>query len=124
MRVRRFASFLALIAAAACASGGGGGDGAPRGSSTLIIQEEIEPLGNLTAYQVIQRLRPQWLRPRAGSDNPVVFLDGSRLGDPDRLNSIQAATVAQMRFRDGRDATTRYGTGFGGGAIEVTSRGR
>ena len=29
-----------------------------------------------------------------------------------------------IRFRSGPDATTRYGTGYGGGTIEVRSRNR
>ncbi|MBW3533591.1 MAG: hypothetical protein KY453_00015 [Gemmatimonadetes bacterium] len=99
------------------------GTGSSRGSANLITMEELEPVANLSAYEAVQRLRPRWLQLRGGTDvPPVVFLDGSNMGGPDVLRSIQASTVQQILFRSGSDATTRYGTGFGGGTIEVTTR--
>lgn len=117
-----FPLVLALaLGLAGCASTGTGGSS--RGSANLITMEEIEPVANLSAYEAVQRLRPRWLQLRGGTDvPPVVFLDGSNMGGPDVLRSIQASTVRQMLFRSGSDATTRYGTGFGGGTIEVTTR--
>ena len=80
-------------------------------------------MANLSAYDAVQRLRPRWLQLRGGTDiPPVVFLDGSNMGGPETLRTIQASSVREMRYRDGRDATTRYGTGYGGGVIEVTTR--
>ena len=114
------ALMLLLVASTACASGGSS-DGPPRGSNTLIIQAELEPLASLNAYEAIQRLRPQWLQLRS-TEQPVVFLDGSRMGGLEALRGIDAGSVLEIRRRSGRDATTRYGTGFGGGTIEVRTR--
>ena len=120
----RFAIPLVLALATAlgaCATTGAGGTA--RGSANLITLEELEPIANLSAYEAVQRLRPRWLQLRGGTDiPPVIFLDGSNMGGPEMLRSIQSSSVREMRYRDGRDATTRYGTGYGGGVIEVTTR--
>ncbi|MFV2007622.1 MAG: hypothetical protein ACC667_09255, partial [Longimicrobiales bacterium] len=96
--------------------GGGGGRG------DTITAEDLANVGNVTLFVAIQRLRPRWLRSRGGSPVPVVFVDGIRRGGPDELRTMPANSVTEVRFVDSRAATTRYGTGFGGGAIEVTRR--
>lgn len=114
--------FLALtVLLSACASGGTGS--APRSSSDVITQEELDTVATFSAYEAVSRLRPQWLRMRTPGQEPVVFLNGSQLGGLETLRSIQSSTLSEIRYRNGRDATTRYGTGFGGGAIELRSLG-
>lgn len=122
----RYALSLAIaltLGLAGCASGGGsGGDGAPRGTANRIIRAELEPLQQLDAYQAIQRLRPNWLRTR-GSQAPQVMVDGSRqAGGLDVLRSYRAADIEEIRFMSGTDATTRFGTGYDGGAILISTR--
>lgn len=114
--------FLALLTGVAgCASGGA--NGTSRGSANLITLEELGTVQNLSAFDAVQRLRPRWIQARGGTDQPpVVFLDGSNMGGIETLRTIQASSIREMRFRDGRDATTRYGTGYGGGVIEITTR--
>jgi hypothetical protein len=110
------------LAGCASSGGGGGGDGAPRGSANRIIFEELQPLQQLDGYQAVQRLRPIWLRPRGGS-SPQVLVDGNRqAGSLDALRSIRTADIQEMSYMSARDATTRFGTGFDGGAIMVTTR--
>lgn len=112
---------LALVAAAGCAtaSAGSGEDGEPaRGSSSLIIRAELEPLHQLSAYQAVERLRPRWLRQRLGRI-PRVVVEGNPGQGLDILRSIRATDIRQMRFLAARDATTRWGTGYDGGAIVV-----
>jgi hypothetical protein len=76
-----------------------------------------------SVYDAIRRLRPAWLRARTavGGDAilPVVYLDGVRGGDLSYLQSIGIEEVERVRFVNARDATTRWGTGHAGGAIEV-----
>ena len=110
----------------ACAAASGGGSG---GSSSVITAEEIEPLTVTTAYEVVQRLRPQWLNRRstptmANPDGaePVVYLDGMRAGDLDELRRIRAERVTRMEYMRPSDATSRFGTNHTGGAILVTTR--
>ncbi|GMR12682.1 MAG: hypothetical protein BMS9Abin29_0874 [Gemmatimonadota bacterium] len=109
-----------LLTATGCASAGGAAGGEGRGNT--ITAEDLADVGNVTLFVAIQRLRPRWLRSRGGSPLPVVFIDGIRRGGPSELRNMPANSVTQVRFIDGRAATTRYGIGFGGGAIEVTTR--
>jgi hypothetical protein len=54
---------------------------------------------------------------------PIVFyLDGVRLNDRTGLMSIPADRIKEIRFINSRDATTRWGTGHGSGAILVTTK--
>jgi hypothetical protein len=115
---------LALAAGTACASAGA--SGGPRRSSDVITQEEIEASEGLTAFDVVQQLRPQFLRPAgggaAGGDPVRVYIDGARRGGIAELRTVQRTSVAQIRYVSSNDATLRYGTGHRSGAIEVTTR--
>ena len=72
---------------------------------------------------MIRRLRPRWLQPRGGGGRqPQAILDGARIGGPNDLNRVDVADIVEMRFLSASDATTRYGTGFDAGAIEVSTR--
>ena len=126
----RWAAALALmVVCTACASGGGGGaPGTERGSSTRIIEAEILRLADSvnTAWEVVQRLRPQWLRSRGQvsvmsgeGDRPIVYVNNARFGEMIVLQNIEALSVREMRFVRAADATTRWGTGHPAGAIEV-----
>jgi hypothetical protein len=119
-----FVATVALtLGLAGCAAGGGsGGDGAPRGSTNRIIREELVGLQQLDAFQAIQRLRPNWLRTRSGTP-PQIMVDGTRqAGGLDVLRSYRAVDIEEMRYVNSSDATTRFGTGFDGGAILLTTR--
>lgn len=113
---------LALaIGLAGCASGGGGGSSRPAGAtSNRIVKEELTPLGQITALRAIERLRPRWLQTRGG-DAPVLHVDGTRRGSLNDLNSYQLSDIQQMEYMSASDATTRFGTGYSGGVIMVTT---
>jgi outer membrane cobalamin receptor len=92
-------------------------------------------MANLSAFEAIRLLRPRWLQSRGtsnirgaqgGRTYPVVMVDGSRSGSGtlEDLRQITVEDVESIRFIPGRDATTLYGTGYGGGIIEVTTRRR
>jgi hypothetical protein len=118
-----------MVVCTACASGGGGGaPGTERGSSTRIIEAEILRLADSvnSAWEVVQRLRPQWLRSRGQvsvmsgeGDRPIVYVNNARFGEMIVLQNIEALSVREMRFIRAADATTRWGTGHPAGAIEV-----
>lgn len=116
------ALFLLMLAAACSTTTGG--QGGTRRSADLITQEELQTVSNLSVYDAVRRLRPAWLRVRSAAAQPVVFVDGARVGDVNVLNSYRAAEFVEIRHRNGRDATTLYGTGVGGGTIELSTRGR
>ena len=124
-------SLLLLLVVSACASGGTGGS-ATGGNPTQITTEqlrELDPEG-LSAHQVVERLRPNWLRTRAsatfggGSTAPLprVVMDGAPMGDITDLERIRATEVAGMSFLNSSDATTRFGTNYPAGAILVRTR--
>lgn len=113
----------------ACASSGSapGGTDTPavRRSRDVITLEEIQKLtGVRTAYDVVQRLRPQFLSNRgpASMTRPsgvVVMVNGIPRGGPDVLRDINVTQVLEIRHLNGSDASIKYGTGMTGGVIEV-----
>lgn len=121
MRPRRLnpmALVLVAVTASACASSGSAG---PRTDPNLITRAELEQHPTLSAYDAIQRLRSRWLQGRGGEE-PVVFMDGAPMGGIDFLRSIRASDLDRIVRRSASDATTRYGTGYGGGTIELHGR--
>jgi hypothetical protein len=80
--------------------------------------------------EIVQRLRPAWLRARDQgtlSSAPAyaeVFVDGMRFGSLSSLSRFSSSQIELMRYLRATDATTRYGTGFPGGIIEITTRSR
>lgn len=119
---RQFVFTVVLaVGLGACASSGGGSSRPAGSSSTRIVRAELEPLGQMSALQAIERLRPRWTQSRAG-DAPVLYVDGARRSSVNDLQSIRLNDVEQMEYMSAGDATTRYGTGHAGGAIMVTTR--
>jgi hypothetical protein len=108
----------------------------------LITREEIRDRAPdvLTAYEVIQRLRPHFLREKAtgaittpfnqkGDRNPAasktpiqVYINGAKAGIAAvSLREIQAEAVVDILYLNSSDATTRFGTGHDQGAILVVT---
>jgi hypothetical protein len=106
----------------------------------LITREEIQDRSpdSRTAFEVVQRLRPHFLRERSsgsisspltaeGNRNtpavktPVqVYIDGAKIGPASyALRNIQANAVIDILYLNASDATTRFGTGHDNGAIVV-----
>jgi hypothetical protein len=101
----------------------------PTPSRRVLLEDEIRGAQVATAYQIVARLRPEWLRgrgrvsvrdPTAGA--VVVYLNGMRQGGVRALEAIVAETVLEMEYLNGQEATTRFGTGHGGGVILVRQR--
>ena len=118
--MRRTAPTLALLLLilTACASGGSGSSSGS--SSRVLTQEDLATVANTELYEAIQRLRPRWLQAYRGLVAGVV-INGNPAPDGFAvLRTIEVRSVTRVQFRDASDATMRYGTGFPGGAIEVT----
>lgn len=128
---------LAVLAGAVGCATTGGAEG--RSSSREITLAEIEAAqGVSTAHDLIQRLRPQWLRYRGSASmrregSIVVYVDGLRAGEvrgdgtsatgPNPLAAIAASRLRAARFYGASEATQRFGTGHAHGAIELFTRG-
>lgn len=97
-------------------------------SPDLIGNWELQELFDYNALDAIRRLRPAWLRAGArpavavgqGTNFPRVHLNGVPLQDVSALEQIDATDVREMRFLNGPDASTRFGTGYVNGAILIT----
>jgi len=115
-----------LLTAAACTGSGMSRSG---GDPSEITRKEIQRVEQMnSAYSVVQRLRPNWLRKRGPSSvsNPgdiIVYVEGSRYGPPQSLRQLDPLNVASMRWLTDDQATTRYGTGHDNGVILVRLRG-
>lgn len=122
-----------LCLAIACASGGT--SAAVRQNTSVISTEEITSSGATNAYEVIQKLRPNFLRTRGavhgapvgGTNNLeavdlVVYLNENRIGGSDQLRQISTTEISEIRYFSASEATTKWGTGHSAGAIQIVSR--
>jgi hypothetical protein len=133
---------VALAGAPGCASSGTAGQagepqtsvvsapGRQRKDPNVITEAELSARSALTARQVIEQLRPQFLRVRGTttlgnaqtSDVVWVYFDGTRMGTVEVLNNIGAHEIREIRYLSPSEATNRYGTGHVQGAILVTRK--
>lgn len=97
-----------------------------RGTSDVLTREEIQLSSASNAYDVLQQLRPQFLRSRGAvsirDPRPayaVVYLNDVHYGSLSALRTIQIDEIDEIRYISAPDATTRWGTGHGGGVIQV-----
>jgi len=130
MRLRLGFLTLLVLVLSACASGGSG-SGEARRDRNALVAEELEPLIQFTAWDAVQRLRPNWMRPGGirNSANPAghypyVFVDGAPYGAMESLRTFRVETIEEMHFVDATDATIRYGGQYQGGVILITTRRR
>lgn len=129
LRLHLLAPLIAL-SVLSCRSTGADADRRPlRGDVNLISQEEITSIGAVDAFDVVERLRPRWLRVRMARSGHldteiVVFLDEANLGGPEMLRDIAAASIQEIRWLDSAQAGRLPGLGSRHieGAIVVTSR--
>jgi hypothetical protein len=116
---------LVLWSVLGCAGAASGGS--PPNPNLITAEELARPaIETLSVYDAIQRLRPNWLRERgatsvmAGEDRLPAVMINEAWQNVQALQTVKAADVAMLRYVDARDATTRYGTGYVNGIIQVT----
>ena len=108
--------------------GGQAGRNAVRSRSDLLTEQEIARAQHGNAFDLIQATRPRWLITR-GSDTihgePTqvqVLLDGVPIGDLRSLYNINTMGIKFIQFIDGTTASSRWGLGYGQGAIYISTR--
>jgi hypothetical protein len=143
-----------LAITAACASGGGSAPASDEGALTAvpahvdraIVTDAELAASTETAYDFLQRDRPEYLRKdRASSGktgrgtsptdkitgttadpvyagNPVVVTNGRLLGPIDELRSIPASRLSQIKFYSVDQAKLTFGMQFKTPVIEITYR--
>lgn len=98
-----------------------------RGARDVITQEELAKVDVQNALDAVRRLRPSFLQTHGGMSSSitqgpqdvVVYVDNTRMGGPSTLAQIPITDVKEIQYLNGPDATQRYGTGHGSGAIIV-----
>jgi hypothetical protein len=129
----RHLAVFAIAVAIGCASSGV----SPGGKNlNVITTDEIAQTSASNAYELIQHLRPNYLRTRGavhGSPSAdgtnhleavdlVVYLNESRLGGSDQLRQIAFSDIREIHYFSASEATTKWGTGHSAGAIQVLTR--
>jgi len=104
-------------------------DAQGRRRSNVITQEEIEKAAAQNAYELIRELRPAWFRARGVTSTRDVFagglaffVDGIQATSMDALESLGAERIKEARYVNAADATTKYGTGYTAGVVEITTK--
>jgi len=104
---------LAAFGTAGCASVDGAPSSGTRTDSSRITEEELASISVSTAYDVVERLRPLWLRASGVrstrvATEVVVVTDGQYFGDVSSLRQIPAGSLRELRHMSGSEATNAY----------------
>ena len=99
-------------------------------NSQLITEEEIDASRATNAFEVIQKLRANFLSYRGETSltknqskpYPTVYLDGQEFGPINTLRTIPASQIASIQLLRSWEATTKYGAGNMGGVIAISTR--
>ena len=100
---------------------------APRaGDRDILAAAEIELSNAGTLHEAIQRLRPHFFFSRGrtslrapNNQRPAVIVNSVPQASFESLRTISARDVQYVRFLSAPEATTRFGTGYMAGVIEV-----
>lgn len=140
MRARGlFGLYVAGILSAGCTIGrlAASGDPADAGGAVqaqqnraVITRADIERIHAASALDAVQRYRSDLLTARGQSSillskqtYPVVFIDNQAYGQIDELRNIAADGIQEIRCYTGSDAVRLFGAQYGGGVIQIVSRG-
>jgi hypothetical protein len=122
--VRRHTVLLMMLLSVACTSAAT--TRTPPRARNVLAADEIERSSVGTLHEAIQLLRPHFLFSRgrtslraANSQLPVVIVNSVPQANFASLRAISARDVQYVRFLSAPEATTRFGTGYMAGAIEV-----
>ena len=140
-----------ILAGCATAGASGGGSAAEKTKPDFISTAEIDGGTFRDAYDIVQRLRPNWFtKARASSSGSlsgtqvssgsggmsgvqsssnsvglVVYLDNTRMGGPEALRDMPATSISALRYMDAATATAKLpglGSSIITGAIVATAR--
>lgn len=100
----------------------------PRQDQQLITRDVIVGTQYTNLYDVVQAMRPNWLRTRGANDSASpdslqVYLDNQRIGGAAELRNIPPSSVLSLRYYDPIASAARWGMNHSAGVIFVlTSR--
>jgi outer membrane cobalamin receptor len=102
-------------------------------NASVITEAEIAKSGAQNAYDVIKKLRANFLAvrgrtslnasdPQAQVPEPNVWLDGQYFGPLNALKSIPANQIGSIRMYRSWEVAAKFGTNNLGGVIEIFTR--
>lgn len=99
-------------------------------NSQVITEDEIVASRASTAFDVIRKLRANFLTNRGetsfnrqeSNPYPNVYVDNQEFGPISTLASIPASEISTIRLYRAWEATSRFGTHNLGGVIAITTR--
>lgn len=107
----------------------------PKANPDLISTAEIDSQNFRDAYDVVQRLRPNWFTRKTGSSAArrlgttgsglVVYLDNARMGGVEALRQLNTSGIESLQFMDAAIATATLpglGSSVIAGAIVARTR--
>lgn len=123
-------SHLVVTMALLVTACGGSARNRPGSSSAVITRAELDAAGSVSTYDAVLRLRPYFLRDRGPTSlvnqstrtRSVVFVDEREFGEIESLKNFPAERVEEVRFYPGLEATTRFGSAYGAGVIQLRMR--
>jgi hypothetical protein len=99
---------------------------------TLITEAEIDSLHAPNAYEVVKRLRPQFLeshgpvtldpRQPVTTALPNVYVDNQFYGNATVLRDISATIIASITFYSASEAQYAFGRGNASGVIGIITK--
>lgn len=100
--------------------------GSLQGGGDTMSREEILGANRGTLYEVVELLRPHWLRNQSVNrpGGIVVYMDDVRFGDVDSLRNLLAREIFEIRRYSATSASQRWGPGHSDGVLEVRTRAR
>ncbi|HLL81096.1 MAG TPA: hypothetical protein VK420_00540 [Longimicrobium sp.] len=102
----------------------------PRSSRDVLSEEEIKASTGGNVYDLVQKLRPAWLRQKGdpsqmdadGSREIRVWVNGRDAGGLSILRDYDSHQIISIRWVDTINARATYGRGYGRGVIAVHTR--
>lgn len=98
-------------------------------ANQINVTDLSDPVGGLSAYQLINQYKPHWLQKRGTKsiENPVpikVYLNSptSAYGPVSSLRQIPAKEIATVRYFSGPEAQSRFGLDNVSGALLVHTK--
>lgn len=94
----------------------------PRRRPDVLTRQELAESGTTNLLSAVERLRPQWLRPRRFTNlrgsgaTIVVYMGTTQLGGPDALRMIALEFAEELRFLDASEASNTL-PGLGSRAV-------
>jgi len=135
--LRRAAVLVISIATVACWRSVATDTGTPPAPDnhdrSVLTTDELRANHSQYLYDIVQLLRPEWLRTRGASsigsgvagnadgDQVQVYVGQVRLGGPDVLERLETSTATSLKYYTPAQAQQRFGPGHPNGAIQVLS---